>query len=91
MIEAADVIDHLHLQENYLNHRPNMAQTEQTRLALVAKAADAFSMGDIVNRAVRQHQNWSLMPFGATIGSVLPATYMRGPRESFYGEMNFPR
>ena len=68
-----------------------MAQTEQTRLALVAKAADAFSMGDIVNRAVRQHQNWSLMPFGATVGSVLPASYMRGPRESFYGEMNFPR
>lgn len=80
-----------HMQENYLNHRPNMAQSEQARLQIIAKAADAFSMGDIVNRAVRQHQNWSLMPFGATIGSVLPATYMRGPRETFYGEMNFPR
>lgn len=79
------------LQENYLNHRPALGQTDQARLSMIAKAADAFSMGDIVNRAVRQHQNWSLMPFGATIGSVLPATYMRGQRESFYGEMNFPR
>jgi hypothetical protein len=64
---------------------------EAVRLQLVAKAADAFSLGDIVNRSIRQHQNWSLMPFGATVGSVLPATYMRGSRETFYNENNFPR
>lgn len=80
------------LQENYLNHRPAMAGfDEKLRMNLVAKAADAFSMGDLVNRAVRQYQSWSLMPFAATVGSVLPAAYMRGGRESFYGEGNFPR
>lgn len=80
------------MQENYLNHRPNLAgHDERVRMNLIAKAADAFSMGDLVNRAVRQYQSWSLMPFAATVGSVLPATYMRGGRESFYGEMNFPR
>ncbi|KAK9807239.1 hypothetical protein WJX73_001054 [Symbiochloris irregularis] len=82
------------IQENYLNHRPNIARDESTRLRAIAKAADAFSMGDIVNRAVRQYGNWGLMPFAAMVGSVLPACYMRGMRESFNmypGEPNFPR
>ena len=75
-----------------MNHRPSLAgPNEAVRMSLIAKAADAFSMGDLVNRAVRQHQSWSLMPFAATVGSVLPSTYMRGFRETFYGEMNFPR
>lgn len=63
-------------------------------LQIIAKAADAFSAGDIVNRRVRQFQSWSLMPFAAVVGSVFPAAYMRGSRETFGlfpGEMNFPR
>ena len=34
------------------------------------------------------------MPFAAVVGSVYPAAYMRGSRETFGlfpGEMNFPR
>ncbi len=34
------------------------------------------------------------MPFAAVVGSVFPAAYMRGSRETFGlfpGEMNFPR
>ena len=61
---------------------------------VIAKAADAFSAGDIVNKRVRQFQTWSLMPFAAVVGSVFPAAYMRGSRETFGlfpGEMNFPR
>ena len=34
-------------------------------LQMVAKAADALSVGDQVTRRVRQYQNWSLMPFAA--------------------------
>ena len=63
-------------------------------MQIIAKAADAFSAGDIVNRRVRQFQTWSLMPFAAVVGSVFPAAYMRGSRETFGlfpGEMNFPR
>lgn len=63
-------------------------------MQIIAKAADAFSAGDIVNRRVRQYQSWSLMPFAAVVGSVFPAAYMRGSRETFGlfpGEMNFPR
>lgn len=59
---------------------------------VLAKAADALSAGDLVNRKVRQYGSWGLMPFAAAIGSVYPATYMRGARETFSAyENNFPR
>ena len=44
-----------------------------------------------MNKAVRFGQNWGLMPFGVVVGSVMPATYMRGSRESYFGEPNIAR
>lgn len=82
------------VQENYLNHHPQMATDSTNRLAVIAKAAEEFSGGDLVNRSVRQYQNWSLMPFACALGTVSPATYMRGSRETFGlypHEQNFPR
>lgn len=64
------------------------------RLRAIAKAADAISMGDVVNNALRRTQNWSLMTSAAVIGTLQPCAYMRGMRETFGlypGEMNFPR
>ena len=59
---------------------------------VLAKAADALSAGDLVNRKVRQYGSWGLMPFAAAIGSVYPATYMRGNRETYHPmESNWPR
>ena len=61
---------------------------------VIAKAAEALSAGDVANRSVRQYGNWGLMPFAAAMGSVMPAAYMRGMRETFSGnsgEPNFPR
>ena len=59
---------------------------------MLAKAADALSAGDLVNRKVRQYGSWGLMPFAAAIGSVYPATYMRGNRETYHPmETNWPR
>jgi hypothetical protein len=52
------------------------------RLRCLAKAADSISCGDIVNRRVRSAGQWALMPFAALIGSVTPASYVRGIRES---------
>ncbi|KDD75699.1 replication factor RFC1, partial [Helicosporidium sp. ATCC 50920] len=63
-------------------------------LAALAKAADAFSAGDVVSRRVRSAQEWSLAPLAACLSSVMPATYSRGGREPFGlypGEPNFPR
>ena len=71
-----------------------MARNDAHRLRAIAKAADALAQGDVVNRAVRQYGNWGLMPFAAMVGSVLPARYMCGMRETFNlypGEPNFPR
>ena len=93
VFQDADLVPLL-VQENYLNHRPRIAPGEIHRLQVIAKAADGFSAGDIVNRSVRQYQNWSLMPFSAAMGTVNPASYMRGPREIFGlypNEPNFPR
>ncbi len=59
---------------------------------VLAKAADALSAGDLVNRKVRQYGSWGLMPFAAAIGSVYPASYMRGNRETYHPmETNWPR
>lgn len=65
------------LQENYVNHRPNIANNEVTAMQVLAKAADAFSDGDVINRRVRMKQEWNLMPAAAVLGTVYPASYMR--------------
>ncbi len=83
-----------HPQENYINHRPAIARDDATRLRAMAKAADCISQGDLLNRSIRQFGNWGLMPAAALVGTVMPATYMRGFRETFGlypGEQNFPR
>ena len=93
VFQDADLVPLL-VQENYLNHRPNIASDDLTRMRVIAKAAEGFSAGDVVNRSVRQYQNWALMPFAAAMGTVNPATYVRGSREIFGifpGEANFPR
>ncbi len=90
------VLEHtLHRQmKQHLSYSLMLLLIMSCLLQFIAKAADAFSAGDIVNRRVRQYQSWSLMPFAAVVGSVFPAAYMRGSRETFGlfpGEMNFPR
>ena len=50
---------------------------------ILAKAAEALAQGDVINRRIRQHQNWALMPFGAVLSAVYPASYMRGSRFNF--------
>ena len=91
VFQDADLVPLL-VQENYVNHRPKIAQNDAMRAQVLAKAADAISCGDLVSRQIRQHQNWALAPFAAVMGTVFPATYARGGREVFYaGEPNFPR
>lgn len=65
------------LQENYLNHQPSMAHSEATAMQVIAKAADAFSAGDIANRRIRTFQEWHLAPHSAVLSAVYPAAYMR--------------
>lgn len=67
-------------------HAVNFAVVTPTFLQILrtlAKAADCISVGDVVNTSVRRYGNWGLMPFGAMMGSVVPATYMRGRRVTY--------
>jgi replication factor C subunit 1 len=61
----------------------------------LAKAAESISNGDVINSALRRGNNWSLGPAALTLMGIVPATYMRGPRELLGlpngNEMNFPR
>jgi hypothetical protein len=65
------------MQENYLNHQPNLAHNEAMAMQVIAKAADAFSAGDLVNTRIRTHQAWHLAPHAAMLSAVYPASYMR--------------
>ena len=65
------------MQENYLNHKPSMAQNENQMMQIIAKCADAFSAGDTVNKRVRMKQQWSLMPAASVLSTVYPAAYIR--------------
>ena len=68
--EDADIIP-LFVQENYLQFRPYQARSDVHRMELVAQAAARISEGDVMNRSVRQYQNWGLMPYANMAGAVL--------------------
>ena len=92
IFKDADLVPLL-VQENYLNHCPKISMGKpMTILRVIAKAADGISSGDVINRAIHQHQHWHLMPLAVTLSTAYPSTYMRGSRETFSpGELNFPR
>jgi hypothetical protein len=39
--------------------------------------------GDLINRRLRQFGQWGLSPAAVLVGTLMPATYMRGYRETF--------
>lgn len=63
---------------------PRSPQNPPQRLRVLAKAADCISAGDAFNRRVRGNAQWALMPAAGLVGTVMPAVYMRGRRESMY-------
>lgn len=53
----------------------------------VAAAAEAISMGDIIDSKIRGSNNWSLLETQALFSSVLPGHYMHG---TITQRINFP-
>ena len=91
VFQDSDLIP-LFVQENYLQYRPFAARNDAERLQIVANAATCISHGDIMNRSVRMKQNWGLMPYATMVSSVMPASMVRGGRETFHEyERNFNR
>ncbi|CAH1183179.1 unnamed protein product [Phaedon cochleariae] len=75
----------LFVQENYLNVTPNCPKKEVMKR--VAMAADAISMGDLIDAKIRGSNNWSLLESQAMFASVLPGFHMRG---NVTARINFP-
>ncbi|UPR05161.1 subunit 1 of replication factor C [Chloropicon primus] len=69
------------VQENYVNHRPQVAGNDKQRMKILAKAADGMSYGDWASQVVRGQGEWGIMPYQGVMGAVYPATYVRGQRE----------
>eukprot|EP00798_Chlamydomonas_sp_ICE-L_P025082 gene25082-biopygen19531 len=90
-LAMVDDIVPLLIQENYLNHRPVIARTEEQRMRAVAKSAEAISAGDVINTSVRRYMNWSLMPAFNTLACLVPGAYMRGGRDAFWPGDNYSR
>lgn len=75
----------LFVQENYLKVIPHCPKKEQ--LERFASAADAISMGDVVDSRIRTSQNWALLDLQSMYASVLPGHYLEG---HFGGQIDFP-
>lgn len=69
----------LFVQENYPKVVPHCAKgNRRTTLEQLAKTAASLSDGDLVERLIRSHNAWSLLPTQAIFSSVLPGEYMSG-------------
>ncbi|XP_031800123.1 replication factor C subunit 1 [Sarcophilus harrisii] len=74
----------LFVQENYLHVKPAAAGGDvKKHLMLLSRAADSICDGDLVDRQIRNKQNWSLLPTQAIYSSVLPGELMRGYMTQF--------
>ncbi|KAL4640340.1 replication factor C subunit 1 isoform X2, partial [Arapaima gigas] len=90
LIDKSDLFFHdyslapLFVQENYLHVRPAAASGNlKSHLVLLSKTADSICDGDLVDRQIRSHQTWSLLPTQAIYASVLPGELMRGYMSQF--------
>nr|CAH7722829.1 unnamed protein product [Callosobruchus chinensis] len=75
----------LFVQENYLSVVPKCDRNKMIKR--VALAADAISMGDLVDSKIRGSNNWALLESQAIFASVLPGHYMSG---HINARINFP-
>ncbi|VEN38222.1 unnamed protein product [Callosobruchus maculatus] len=75
----------LFVQENYLSVVPKCDRNK--KIKRVALAADAISMGDLVDSKIRGSNNWALLESEAIFASVLPGHYMSG---HINARINFP-
>lgn len=74
----------LFVQENYIHVKPVAAGGDMKKhLMLLSRAADSICDGDLVDRQIRNKQNWSLLPTQAIYASVLPGELMRGYMTQF--------
>ncbi|KAJ2711796.1 DNA replication factor C complex subunit Rfc1 [Coemansia spiralis] len=74
----------LFVQENYIDTRPNGADSDVAMLEQLSRAADLISESDLVESRLRGSQQWGLMPLHAVLSCVGPAFHARGRRNTMY-------
>jgi hypothetical protein len=62
------------VQENYL---PGNPKADRFDLQKMAFAADLIATGDILNKAIRSHGEWGLMPNFAFLSAIYPCEIMK--------------
>ncbi|PSN56812.1 Replication factor C subunit 1 [Blattella germanica] len=78
----------LFVQENYLGVQPHKAKgNRNNQLERIAQTAEILSSGDIVEKAIRSKNSWSLLPMQAMYSSVIPGSIMEGHLTT---QINFP-
>uniref|UniRef100_A0A0A9XI57 Activator 1 large subunit n=2 Tax=Lygus hesperus TaxID=30085 RepID=A0A0A9XI57_LYGHE len=79
----------LFVHENYLNVVPHAAEakSKKDKMKLFAVAAASLCNGDLVDRAIRSHNAWSLLPTQAVFSSLIPGETLEG---HVGGMVNFP-
>ena len=94
LIDKSDLFFHdyslspLFVQENYATITPNAARGSRAKhLRCLSRAASSIAAGDLIDRKIRSHQNWSLLPTQAVFASVIPGEIMRG---HWTGQCAFP-
>ncbi|KAG7155024.1 Replication factor C subunit 1-like [Homarus americanus] len=79
----------LFVQENYPKVVPHVAKGNRNiTLEQLAKTASSLADGDLVEKAIRSNNAWSLLPTQAMFSSVIPGEYMCGHLAS---QIEFPR
>eukprot|EP00118_Oscarella_pearsei_P009267 m.52473 g.52473 ORF g.52473 m.52473 type:complete len:919 (+) comp34211_c0_seq2:32-2788(+) len=75
--------------ENYPQVKPVKARDNPKKaLALLSRAADSFSYGDIIEKSIHRKQAWDLLPVQAMFSSVIPGYFAEGPLQQM---INFPQ
>lgn len=78
----------LFIHENYLTSKPHGSKNYIQTLARIGDSADAISMGDITETAIRTTQEYALLPVQAAFSALIPGVLMSG---TFAGSMRYPQ
>lgn len=77
----------LNLPYDYRNLKSYYFVSGKNPLKCAALAADAISMGDVIETKIRSSNNWELLDSQAFHSSVMPGHYMSG---KFRAQIMFP-
>ena len=77
------------IQENYILTKPE-GQTQAQHIGDIARAADAISVGDLVDKRIRSAGRWDLLTEHAALSTIIPAYEVQGPLLTGGRGANFP-